>query len=43
MLRGAVALEFGEAALVPELHREADDRAALPLQESGDSGRVDAA
>jgi hypothetical protein len=38
MLRGALALEFGEAALVPKLHGEADDRAALLLQKSGDRG-----
>jgi len=38
-----IALEFGEAALVPELHCEADDGAALLLQESGDSGGVDTA
>src|SRR6267143_3826199 len=35
VLRGAVALKFGEAALVPELHGEADYGAALLLQESG--------
>src|SRR5882724_2410199 len=29
MLRGAVALKFGEAALIPELHGEADDGATL--------------
>jgi hypothetical protein len=43
VLRGAVGLKFGEAALVPELHRKADDGAALLLQESGNSGRVDTA
>jgi len=43
VLRGAVALKFGEAALVPELHGEADDCAALLLQESGNGGRVDTA
>jgi hypothetical protein len=41
VLRGAVALEFGEPALVPELHSEADHGAALLLQESGNGGRVD--
>src|SRR5882762_11678702 len=43
VLRGAVALKFGEAALVPELHGEADDGAALLLQKSGNGGRVDTA
>jgi hypothetical protein len=43
VLRGARALKFGEAALVPELHGEADDGSALLLQESGDGGRVDTA
>src|SRR6266853_660731 len=43
MLRGAVAPELGEAALVPELHGESDDGAALLLQEGGDGGRVDTA
>jgi len=43
MLRGAIALKFGEAALVPELHGEADDGVALLLQEGGDGGRVDTA
>jgi len=42
VLCGTVALEFREAALIPELHCEADDGAALLLQESGDSGGVDA-
>src|SRR5229473_7285110 len=43
VLRGAVALKFGEAALVPELHRKANDSAALLVQESGHGGRVDTA
>jgi hypothetical protein len=43
MLRGTVALKFGEAALVPKLHGEANDGAALLLQESGNGGRVDTA
>jgi hypothetical protein len=43
VLRGAVALKLGEAALVPELHGEADDGAALLLQEGGNGGRVDTA
>src|SRR6266849_5088000 len=40
VLRGAVALKFGEAALVPKLHGEADDGVALLLQKSGNGGRV---
>ena len=40
---GAGALKFGEATLIPELHGEAHDSAALLLQERGNSGRVDAA
>ncbi len=43
MLRGHVALKFGQAALIPELHREADNRTALLLQNGGDGGRVHAA
>ena len=43
MLRGAVALKFGQAALIPELHSEADDGAALLLQDCGDGGRIHAA
>jgi len=41
VLRGAVALKFGETALVPQLHREAYDGAALLLQKRRNSGRVD--
>jgi hypothetical protein len=41
VLRGAVALEFGEAALIPELHGEADDRAVLLEEDRGDGGGVD--
>ena len=41
VLRGAITLQFGEAALIPELHGEADHSASLLLQESGDGGRVD--
>ena len=40
---GAGALKFGEATLIPELHGEAHDSAALLLQERGNGGRVDAA
>jgi hypothetical protein len=42
VLLGAVTLQFGETALIPELHGEADDGAALLLQQSGNSGRVHA-
>jgi hypothetical protein len=38
VLLGAVALQFRQAALIPELHGEADDRAALFLEDSGDGG-----
>jgi len=43
VLRGAIALKFGEAALVPELHGQADDGVALLLQEGSNGRRVDAA
>jgi hypothetical protein len=43
VLRGAVPLEFGEAALIPELHGEADDGAILLEEDRGDCGRVDTA
>jgi len=43
MLGGAVTLQFREAALVPELHGQADNGAALLLQESGDRGGIDTA
>jgi hypothetical protein len=43
VLGRGVTLQFGEAALVPELHGEADNGAALLLQECGDSGRIDTA
>src|SRR5690349_11675718 len=43
MLRGAIALQFGQAALVPELHGESDHRAALLQENCGHGGRVDAA
>jgi hypothetical protein len=38
VLLGAVALQFWEAALIPELHGEADDGAALFLENGGDGG-----
>jgi hypothetical protein len=41
VLRGAIALQFGEAALVPELHGETDDGAALLQQKGGNGGRID--
>jgi hypothetical protein len=40
VLRGTFTLEFGKAALIPELHGEADDWAALLKQDSSDGGRV---
>src|ERR1700746_3330426 len=43
MPRAAIALQFEEAALVPELHGESDHRAALLLENCGHGGRVDAA
>lgn len=43
MLRRAVSLKFGQAALIPKLHGQADDRAALLLQNGGNGGRVHAA
>ena len=42
MLGRAVALQFGQAALVPELHSEADNRAALLQEEGGDGRGIDA-
>jgi len=42
VLRGAMALEFGKSALIPQLHGEADHRASLLLKERSDGGRVDA-
>jgi hypothetical protein len=41
MLRGAVTLEFGEAALIPKLHGEADDGVILLEEYRGGGGRVD--
>jgi len=38
MLSRAVSLEFRQSALIPELHREADDRSALLLKD-GSHGR----
>ena len=43
MLCRGIALQFGQAALVPELHREADDGAPLLLQKRRDRRGIDAA
>ena len=43
VLLGRVGLQGGEAALIPELHGEADDFARLFLEEGSDYGAVDAA
>jgi hypothetical protein len=43
VLLGAIALQFRQTALVPELHGEANDRVALFLENGGDGGRVHAA
>jgi hypothetical protein len=43
MLRRAVALQFGEAALIPELHGKADDGAILLKENGCDRGGVDTA
>src|SRR5437899_3061633 len=43
VLRGAVTLKFREAALVPELHGEANDGASLLPQKCCNGGRVDTA
>jgi hypothetical protein len=40
VLCGAVTLEFGKAALIPELHGEADDGAVLLEKNRGYGGRV---
>ena len=39
-LRGAGVLQLRQAALIPELHGEADDGATLLLEERGDGGTV---
>ena len=43
VLRRAVALQFGQAALIPQLHRQPDDGTALPLQHRRDGGGIHAA
>jgi hypothetical protein len=40
MLGGTLVLQFREAALIPELHSQADNGAALLLQESRDRGTI---
>ncbi len=42
--RGAVCgLHFGEAALIPQLHGEAEDGVAAVVEDGGDGGAIDAA
>ena len=43
MLRGAVALQFGQAALIPELHGEADDGPCCWSNTGRHGGRIDTA
>ena len=43
MLRGTAALQFRKAALIPKLHGQADDGAALLLQKRGHGRAVHAA
>jgi hypothetical protein len=43
MLGRTVPLQFGQATLVPKLHREADDEPSSLLQERCDGRRIDAA
>lgn len=43
MLRGFSGLELREAALVPELHGEADDGLAALVHDCGDGGAVHSA
>ena len=40
MLRGAIALQFGKAALVPELYGQTDDGAALFLEQRWNGGGI---
>jgi hypothetical protein len=42
VLRWPIALKFRQAALIPQLHRETNDGAALSEQDSGDGGRIHA-
>src|SRR5262245_38930832 len=41
MLRGAIALNFRQATLVPELHGKADNGAPFLLEQGGDRRGVD--
>jgi len=43
VLGGAVALEFRETALIPELHGEADDGVVLLEEDGGYRGGIDTA
>src|SRR5262245_16873811 len=43
MLRGAFALQFWQAALIPQLHGEANDGTRLLLQNGSDGRGVDSA
>jgi hypothetical protein len=43
MLRGAISPKFGKAALIPELHGQADDGPALLAEDRGNGGGVDTA
>ena len=42
MLGGAVPLKLRKTPLIPKLHREANNRMALFLQNGSDRGRIDA-
>jgi hypothetical protein len=42
VLRGAVSLKFGEAALIPELHRQPHDGMTLLLEKRGHRRRIHA-
>jgi hypothetical protein len=43
VLRGTIALQFRQTALIPQLHREADDAARLLLQDGGYGGGIHSA
>ena len=43
MLSGAVIFELGQAALVPELHRQANDGLGAVVEDGGNGGAVHAA
>ena len=42
VLARAIALQFGQPALIPKLHGEPDDRLAALAQDRGDGGAVNA-